>query len=80
MSTAAWIVPPVYFAAGSGATVDLSSTLPSGVSKGGIFGISTTGAPLPAGMTLSPAGILAQGTAAEGPVVGVIFTYAEPAD
>jgi hypothetical protein len=63
---------------GSGATINLASTLPTGVVKGGTFGISSSGASLPTGMTLSPAGILAVGSATTGAVVGVIFTYAEP--
>jgi hypothetical protein len=76
---AAWNVGPLYFAAGSGATLDLAATLPNGVTKGGAFGTSSEGTSLPAGMTLSPAGILSIGTAPIGDVVGVVFTYTEPA-
>ena len=65
-------------AAGTGATVNLATTLPSGVVQGGTFGISSSGASLPSGMSLSSAGILAVGSATVGDVVGVIFTYAEP--
>jgi hypothetical protein len=74
----AWNVGPLYFLVGSGATWDLSATLPSEVAQGGTFGISPTGAALPTGMTLSQSGILAVGGAAPGIVVGVIFSYAEP--
>jgi hypothetical protein len=71
-------VAPLSFAAGSGSTIDLASTLPTGVVAGGGFGISSTGAALPVGMTLSPAGILSVGTASTGVVAGIVFTYAEP--
>lgn len=66
------------FAVGSGSSLDLASTLPTGVKRGGVFGIAASGAKLPAGMTLAPAGILSVGTATVGGVAGVIFTYAEP--
>lgn len=68
----------MYFAVGSGATLDLATTLPNGVSRGGSFGISPTGAQLPAGMTLTAKGILGVGSATEGAVVGVVFTYELP--
>jgi len=71
--------PWPYFQAGSGATFDLSTTLPGSVVKGGTFGVSSSGPALPTGMTLSPAGILAVGNANVGQTVGVIFTYLEPA-
>jgi hypothetical protein len=63
---------------GSGATFDLGSTLPSSVGRGGVFGIDTAGTRLPAGMSLSTAGILAVGSATVGSVAGVIFTYDAP--
>lgn len=63
------------FQAGSGATFDLAATLPAGVARGGVFGVSSSGAPLPTGMTLTAAGILSTGAATVGEVVGVIFTY-----
>ena len=56
----------------------MSATLPSGVVKGGVFGVSSNGAALPNGVTLSPAGILSIGSATATEVVGVIFTYQEP--
>jgi hypothetical protein len=72
-------VGPIFFTVGSGATLDLSSTLPNGVVKGGVFAVSATGAALPAGMSLTPVGILAVGSATTGAVVEVVFTYVEPA-
>jgi hypothetical protein len=69
----------LYFAVGSGATFDLVKTLPASIKRGGTFGVSASGAALPAGMTLSTVGILAIGNAAVAAVVGVVFTYAEPA-
>ena len=62
----------------SGATFDLSSTLPTGVTRGGTFGVDPSGARLPAGMSLSSSGILAVGTATLGTVTGVVFTYDAP--
>ena len=62
----AWVVNPPSFAVGSGATFNLVTTLPAGVARGGAFGVSATGAPLPKGMTLTPAGILSVGTAVVG--------------
>jgi hypothetical protein len=58
--------------------LDLAATLPTGVARGGTFGISQSGATLPTGMTLTSAGILSVGTATIGEVIGVVFTYAEP--
>jgi hypothetical protein len=66
------------FAVGTGATFDLSTTLPASVAKGGTFGVSSSGAALPSGMTLSPAGILSVGAAVAAQVAGVIFTYTPP--
>jgi hypothetical protein len=66
------------FAAGSGTAIDLAATLPSHVRKGGTFGVSSSGAALPVGMTLSPTGMLAVGSAAVRQTAGVVFTYAEP--
>lgn len=69
-------VPPLL--ASTRSTFDLASTLPSSVPRGGKFGVDTIGAPLPAGMSLSAAGILAVGTAAIGAVTGVVFVYDLP--
>ena len=74
-SSSAWVVNPPSFAVGSGATFNLANTLPAGVAGGGTFGVSSAGAPLPTGMTLTPAGILSVGTAKVGNVTGVVFTY-----
>ena len=75
-----WSVSPTpYFLTGTGSTFDLNTTLPTGVRKGGIFAVDPKGAPLPAGMVLSPLGLLSVGNAAAGRADGVIFTYAEPA-
>ena len=63
---------------GSGATFDLTTTLPTSVKRGGVFGIDSSGQRLPAGMSLSARGLLAVGTAAIGSVAGVIFTYDAP--
>ena len=75
-ATSPWtIAPSPTFIQGSAATVDLAATLPASVMKGGIFAVDPSGAALPSGMTLSPAGILAVGTAAVGSATGVVFSY-----
>jgi hypothetical protein len=74
-----WSVGPLYLSEGGIVTMDLALTLPDSVVKGGIFSVASEGAALPAGMMLSSQGVLAIGTAAPGPVVGVVFTYTEPA-
>ena len=75
---AAWVpnVPPMLV--GSGASFELSSTLPPGVKRGGMFGLDASGTLLPTGMDLSAAGLLSVGSAAIGTVAGVIFTYDAP--
>jgi hypothetical protein len=70
------IVPPLLV--GSHLTFDLSRTLPASIARGGRFSVDTAGAPLPRGMSLSTAGLLAVGTAAIGSVVGVVFAYEAP--
>jgi hypothetical protein len=76
----AWNVNPwTYFVASAGTTFDLSPTLPSGVKRGGSFGVDPRGTPLPSGMTLTPAGQLSVGSAGVSQTAGVLFTYAEPA-
>jgi hypothetical protein len=74
-----WSVNLPVFLVGSGASFDLSATLPSGVTKGGTFSLAPNSAPLPAGMTLSTAGILSVGTAVSGQTAGLMFAYAAPA-
>jgi len=77
-ASAAWVVNPPSFAVGGGATFNLAATLPAGVARGGAFGVSSAGAKLPTGMTLTPTGILSVGVATVGSVAGVVFTYASP--
>jgi hypothetical protein len=74
-----WTMDHLYFTVGSGAKWDLAPGLPAHVVRGGTFGVSPSGAALPAGMRLSRSGILAVGSANPGTVVGVVFTYDEPA-
>jgi len=68
----------VTFILGGALTLDLATTLPSNVMKGGTFGIDPRGAALPAGMTLLSSGILSVGSARTSEAIGVIFTYSEP--
>lgn len=75
---ATWTPNVPALTANSGATFDLSASLPSGVTRGGTFSIDPSGARLPAGMSLSSSGVIAVGTAALGTVTGVIFTYDAP--
>ena len=72
------ISPEPSFVIGQITTTDLSTTLPAGIVKGGIFSVDLSGATLPQGMTLSPAGILSLGGAAVGSTSGVVFSYTEP--
>ena len=69
-------VPPLLV--GSNATFNLSTTLPSGIARGGKFGLDPGGPVLPRGMSLSADGVLAVGSASIGSVAGVIFTYETP--
>ena len=69
-------VPPLLVGANS--TFNLAATLPVGITRGGRFGLDSSGASLPAGMTLSSGGVLAVGSASIGTVTGVIFTYETP--
>jgi hypothetical protein len=71
------VILPTFFR-GSATSFDLASTLPGGLQTGGTFGVSSTGLPLPPGMTLSAAGVLSVGSAAVAVAAGVVFTYAEP--
>ena len=74
-----WTINPVYLTAGvATSTFDLVPSLPRNVVRGGTFGVSPNGAALPAGTTLSPAGILAAVNAAAATVDGLVFTYTEP--
>lgn len=72
----AWIVPStLYFVAGSNATFDLKTTLPSGTATGGTFAVDGSGSPLPQGLTLSADGVLTLTSAAVGETAGVVFSY-----
>lgn len=70
---------PISFTEGSGETIDLSKTLPSGTKLNGRFYVDTNSGPdLPAGMTLSPSGVLSVGAASVVEINGVVFAYDEP--
>jgi hypothetical protein len=59
---------------------DLRPTLPGHVRRGGRFSVSSTGAPLPNGVMLSPEGVLSvTSDATPGFTPGVVFAYDEPA-
>lgn len=77
-----WNLPSAFsFVQGSSTSVDLSATLPTGVTgvkTGGIFSVDPSGAQLPSGMTLSANGVLSVGTASASSIAGVIFVYTEP--
>jgi hypothetical protein len=59
-------------------TVDMSITLPVGVRRGGIFGLAAKSSALPAGATLTRAGILSIVSFNVGSTSDLIFTYSEP--
>src|SRR5437016_550028 len=77
-SPTSWSLSIPSFVSGSGTAFDLATTLPSGVTRGGTFGVDSRGAALPSGMSLSPSGILSVGTAGASRAVGVLFIYSEP--
>jgi hypothetical protein len=66
------------FIANRGGTFDLTTTLPVDVARGGTFGVSPNGQPLPVGITLTPSGILSAANPVIGETRGVIFTYTLP--
>jgi hypothetical protein len=72
------IDPQPAFRQGDAQPYDLGETLPPDVLRGGRFGVSRTGAPLPGGMTLTAAGLLFAGNAAISRTDNVVFEYAEP--
>jgi len=77
---AVWeVAPNRSLALPPGATFDLAATLPKTVTSGGVFGVDPSGAPLPAGITLQPSGLLAISSAATGTTAGVVFRYTPPA-
>ncbi len=59
--------------------VDLSQTLPSGVSRGGTFSLASTSRSLPSGVSLSTQGVLTLVDPIAGITSNIIFAYAEPA-
>ena len=77
--TIAWEVGAVLrMVADSISRVELDVTLPAAVRRGGTFGLHSSSAPLPAGITLSPNGwLLASQSARIGSISGVVFTYNE---
>jgi hypothetical protein len=75
---AAWNVALPNFIAGRNTTFDLATTLPSGVARGGVFTVSSSGHALPSGMSLAPSGLLSVGSASSGQATGVIFSYQTP--
>ena len=70
--------PWMWFIAGASRSVDLALTLPSGIVRGGVFELASGSAPLPRGLSLSPAGMLSAKEPAESRTANVVFTYAEP--
>jgi hypothetical protein len=74
-----WNPSPLLFIAGSNGSVDLASTLPAGVLRGGTFGLATNSSPLPPRLSLAPNGILSASAPVVGSAANIIFTYAEPA-
>ena len=76
----AWdVVPNRALALAAGTTFDLAATLPSSVRTGGTFELDASGAPLPAGITLLPTGLLTVSSSATGDTAGVVFRYTPPA-
>jgi hypothetical protein len=64
---------------GANRSIDLNATLPAGVPRGGSFSIDASGAGLPAGVSLSPGGLLSvASTTRVGDTKGVVFNYATP--
>lgn len=57
-------------------TYNLVDTLPREVARGGVFSVHSSGAALPAGVTLTPAGLLSVlNSAPDGATAGVVFAY-----
>lgn len=73
------VAPSGALALSRGASFNLAATLPSDVRTGGVFQVDPSGAPLPAGFTLSPSGLLYVGSSATGGTAGVVFRYTPPA-
>lgn len=76
----AWDVAPSHaLTLSPGASFDLAATLPPTVAPGGVFEVDASGAPLPAGITLVPSGLITVASSANGSVAGVVFRYTPPA-
>jgi len=77
---AVWDPSPWLLFSSSKATarLDMSITLPAGVRRGGIFALAANSTALPAGATLTSAGILSVVNPIVGSTSDVIFTYSEP--
>jgi hypothetical protein len=70
--------PWMWFIAGESRTIDLAVTLPAETVRGGVFGLASGSASLPAGFALSPAGLLTATKPAESQTAKIVFTYTEP--
>jgi hypothetical protein len=75
-----WAIAPLTLSIGDATIVyQLSATLPPNVRRGGAFGVDPSGNSLPAGVSLSPDGVLAlTKQAVPGGAAGVVFSYLEP--
>lgn len=73
------VLQSLVFVAGKSGTVDLNTTLPAGVARGGTFSVDASGLPLPVGTTLSANGLLSIAAAATvGITSGIVFAYSAP--
>lgn len=73
-----WAPGPLSLITGGAAVIALADTLPPGVARGGRFGVDASGDPLPAGVTLTPDGLLSGAGASSAAMAQVVFTYLEP--
>ena len=76
VAPAVWNVPAIDLGQGAASTFNLASTLPSEITRGGVFAVDESGSTLPAGVSLSPTGILSASSQMTESVSGVIFSYA----
>ena len=74
-----WVVAPQLYAGHPEIIFNLAPTLPTWVATGGTFAVDSSGAPLPAGVSLSTDGVLSlTGATSLGRTEGVVFAYTEP--
>lgn len=73
------VVPTHALTLTPGTSFNLADTLPATVLPGGVFEVDRSGAPLPAGISLVPTGLLTVSSAATGTAAGVVFRYTPPA-